>query len=595
MSEKKPAKPRIPEPDRELQVNFCKNPVCRNFGRPASTEKQPKGPGAQSRPERDDYLISARGKNKPRLECLSCGWQAPLKSNLGINEELERFSAYLQLAPLPACPNPVCDNHAVSLKANPKAYYTHSKTRAGSKRYRCKECLTTFSLPATNLYQKQPHVTLEVFKLLTMKVPVRKICKKTGISAGSFYAKLDYIHRQCLKFVANREWKLLEGMPLKPLRISIDRQEYMVNWTNRLDRRTTVLQAVGSSDNKSRYVFGMHLNFDPSLTQDGIEEAAQALGDLELPGPFRRHARHWLLKDYAESLSAKAPEREEAGRNRTTLHIRSRYSSALEREDVEAYEKHSAATRLPERHGVQIHSDYTLYAHFLFLRRMLRGAKHVTFYMDQESGIRAACLAAFWERILDRSCDAFYVAINKTLNSDQLDMAAKTVRKNFLDYKAARPYLEELKDLDVKYMMMVDRMPMATPEGPWKDMWVAHPYPLKNEPEMQVSHLTKQGGEDKQKLAWSYLMASLRGIDGFFQKVRRDLSLLERPTPTASSNRRIWYGYSPYNPAVVVKLLDIYRVFFNYVETGRDGKTPAMRLGLAKGTISYEDILYYRD
>ena len=112
---------------------------------------------------------------------------------------------------------------------------------------------------------------------------------------------------------------------------------------------------------------------------------------------------------------------------------------------------------------------------------------------------------------------------------------------------------------------------------------------------MQVCHLTKQGGEDKQKLAWSYLMASLRGIDGFFQKVRRDLSLLERPTPTASSNRRIWYGYSPYNPAVVVKLLDIYRVFFNYLETGKDGKSPAMRLGLAKGTISYEDILYYRD
>jgi hypothetical protein len=34
-------------------------------------------------------------------------------------------------------------------------------------------------------------------------------------------------------------------------------------------------------------------------------------------------------------------------------------------------------------------------------------------------------------------------------------------------------------------------------------------------------------------------------------------------------------------------------VFYNYCITGKDGKTPAMRLGLAKGKVSLEDIIYF--
>ena len=44
---------------------------------------------------------------------------------------------------------------------------------------------------------------------------------------------------------------------------------------------------------------------------------------------------------------------------------------------------------------------------------------------------------------------------------------------------------------------------------------------------------------------------------------------------------------------MVIKMLDIFRVFYNYVEVGKDKETPAMRLGLAKGVVSMEDIIYY--
>jgi len=76
-------------------------------------------------------------------------------------------------------------------------------------------------------------------------------------------------------------------------------------------------------------------------------------------------------------------------------------------------------------------------------------------------------------------------------------------------------------------------------------------------------------------------------------QVRRRLSLLERPIKTASKTGRTWHGYSPYNPSVISKLLDIFRVYYNYCLAGKDKNTPAMRVGLAKGKVALEDIIYF--
>lgn len=66
---------------------------------------------------------------------------------------------------------------------------------------------------------------------------------------------------------------------------------------------------------------------------------------------------------------------------------------------------------------------------------------------------------------------------------------------------------------------------------------------------------------------------------------------------TRSNSGRSWNGYSAYNPAQVGKLLDIFRVVHNYVDTrkkkGEEPTTAAMRLGLAKAPTDYKDILYY--
>lgn len=83
----------------------------------------------------------------------------------------------------------------------------------------------------------------------------------------------------------------------------------------------------------------------------------------------------------------------------------------------------------------------------------------------------------------------------------------------------------------------------------------------------------------------------------YFEKIRRRMAMFERPLHSAGNAGRTWNGYGAYNPAMVGKMLDIFRVVHNYIDTRKeeDGTktTPAMRLGLAQAPLGYKTVLYY--
>jgi hypothetical protein len=150
-----------------------------------------------------------------------------------------------------------------------------------------------------------------------------------------------------------------------------------------------------------------------------------------------------------------------------------------------------------------------------------------------------------------------------------------------------------MKPQEIKLLLIKERLAAMTVHGKWQDRWLDHPFPTMSEPEKAVAYLTDLGGYDVDHQAWLYHKASLHGVDSFFNQVRRRLSLLERPIHSKSNKGRIWNGYSPYNPGNVAKILDIMRTVHNYILTGKDGKTPAVRLGLAQAPLDYEDIIYF--
>ena len=136
----------------------------------------------------------------------------------------------------------------------------------------------------------------------------------------------------------------------------------------------------------------------------------------------------------------------------------------------------------------------------------------------------------------------------------------------------------------------IDRMASL---GVWRDKWAVHPFPNSSEALKAMCYLTDFGDYDADHKARLYMKATLHPIDRFFQQVRRRLSLLERPIATASKFGRTWYGYSAYLPENIEKVLAIFRVYYNYCLAGKDGQTPAMRLGLARAVVDPQEILYY--
>ena len=98
-------KQRSPAAHQGIQVNFCKNPICANFGSPV---------GDKLSRAQNPYRIVASGKGLPVGYCQSCTESFPLKSNKGIHEELERMLAFLVDSPVQSCcPVEDCSNHAV--------------------------------------------------------------------------------------------------------------------------------------------------------------------------------------------------------------------------------------------------------------------------------------------------------------------------------------------------------------------------------------------------------------------------------------------------------------------------------------------------
>lgn len=605
---------RIPLEIDGIQVNFCKNPACGNFLSPASVFAQARGRNTKQG-MRDSYTVSGRSDGM-FLICDKCKECPPIKSNLGIAQEINRISEYLKIErKVVSCRKYGCDNHGIDAYIYDERYWKFGKTKFGSPRFRCKLCGSTCSEPQTSIHkQKLSHLNASIFKSLLGKQPLKSIANEEHISMKTLYDKIDFIHRQCMAFAASRE-KLLPELKRKYLNISVDRQAYSINWRDCKDRRNVVLYAVGSADSQSGYVFGIHLNFDPSHDPNDIEKDAVAEGDYELQRPFRKYARFWLARDYEEALQKNPGKEKESGKVPLKKKVEGIYEAALSRSDIEAYDQHNSASMLP-LYGMQVHAEYTMYAHFFLLRKQLANIGKIRFYLDQDSGIRAACLAAFADRILEKRCDAFYVTIRTDYTQNQklgMVQKGKIEKEEFLH---RRPEYADLLDIFIRREIIKERLASMEEIGSWKDKWLDYPFPDMSEPDKMACYLTniKKGvfDRDLEGLAYMFERASLHPIDRFFAQCRRACSILERSIRSTSRSGRVWQLYNAYDPGIVMKLLEIHRAYYNYVkltegrkrpkglpkrkpgEARKAMKTPAMRLGLAKGPISIEDILYFK-
>lgn len=332
----------------------------------------------------------------------------------------------------------------------------------------------------------------------------------------------------------------------------------------------------------------MHTNFDASCDPGRIEAAALAADDRQVSFPHRRYARLWLASDFAAAVTRS----ERSAAAGLSAEISAAYSQSAGRDDVESPESVSKEDRLPSD-GILVHSEYTLYGHFFHLRALLRNVDKVRFFLDQDSGMRAACLGAFADRVKSRRCDAFYIRIAKELTIDEKRHRLRDAEKEFM---AQADLHQTLRAEEIKLLLLKARIAGAQAAGQWNDRWVQHPLPSMSEPEKSMCYLTDYGDYDPDHLAWLYNKASLHAVDSWFNRLRRRSSMLERSVASQGNRGRVWNGYLACRPGQLQKLMTIYRACHNYIWLA-DGQNqmPAMRLGLAKAPLDYKDIIYFSD
>jgi hypothetical protein len=436
-----------------------------------------------------------------------------------------------------------------------------------------------------------------LFRMLVGKMPLRRISEALGMTPPVVVDRIAFIHRQCVAFVSDRERRLTR-MNIPRLRVSVDGQEYAINWRSHLIRRNVSLMATATVCNDTGYCFAAHFNYDPDLNRTAEEAAALAAGDADKPYALRRRSRVWLSTDYA-AIAARWAARQAARRGHPTAtvpipglggDIASSYAAQQEREDIEDPMPETPRRTLPDK-GMQTRRDYLLHAHFRYLDALCPNVGKWRFYMDQDPGMRAAFLSSFASRILDGTADGFYVRIEKDATIVEKNKALAAAKAAFEAEKVLHP---GKTDREIVVGMVRARMAAMTPFGKWNDRWLLHPKPTMSEPALALSWLTERPAMNRDHAAALYALGSLHGVDSLFNRMRRRVAMLERPIRTPRSGGRVWSAYASYDPSQTARMVEIVRVCHNFVwKSDKDGKTPAMRIGLARAPLDYDDILRF--
>ncbi len=587
--------PRIPGVFGDIQVNYCRNPACSNFGNPARPFVRRGRPSSGAPAPRDDYVLSGDARLAPDsfLKCKRCLRTLSIKSNEAIAAELARISSYLEPRPEPSCPASSCANAGAGVYSRPEAYASQGN-RGGTQRFRCKACRKTFSVTIkSTVRQKAPHFNRTVFAEVVSKKPLRGIMEVTGLSASAVYDKLDFLYRQCRGFAGEREGRA-HRIERKRVRLCVDRQDYMINWRSKSARKNIQLTAICTVEADSGYVLGHHLNFDPDINQTEVEDAAAVNGDFapDRRSYFRAQSQYWLNAEFERM----------AGKSRTDIRPNFDSEEMTVDELIAAKSRWENALPDPERpdlpgrknqlspDGVMTHLDYTAYAHARLVRRFVAGARYATIYCDQDEVLRAAFISAFAPKILMEEAEMAYVQFQKQTTIDEKKDLMRKSNKAVASLALASGETEQaaiVKFMADEYAAAVSK------ETDWRKRWIPHPRSTINEPRRRILYLTDTGNKTPERIGWTLAGATLAPVDNYFMRLRRKINYLERPIPTRSNAGRLWSGYHAYDPKRVMQMLEIFRVYTNYIRT-KDGKTtPAVKFGLAKGPVRFEDIIYW--
>lgn len=577
----KPEKFSFPRAYNGVQVNFCKNTSCTNYGVPPQhSKKNKKGKYAKVTGGYKIQTKSYSNVKRMSLVCTVCGASSMLISNKALVQESNRLRANAKFIE-PSCLNsgleqntrqgipegrrykkiqktvnrklieiskllPPCGNHGKGILSHPDLYWLDSKnikevelrtdlpqihqinsntghihltTELSSQTFKCKSCKTKFTSKINPQKGQRDHqINHQLFLEFVNKGIINRISDKLNIDHKTIYLKLEFFYKQCVQFDQYQLQQNLYKLKGRTLNLSMDRQHFYSNWSDKSDARRTKIVNVTTIDNSSRFALASTLNFDFTSDYNYLKKEFIRIGEYLKPSHKRRYPQYILPEE------------------------------AIENDDDENLKP-------PTKH-LLLQQTYSTMAHLDTLKEYFNEAEHVNLYADNDIG--------------------FEMSMTRTLS-------------------------ELIKSNKLTCALLRDRK--AEKDDP---QWIKQEQPVIKDSLIDVKFLTSYS-----ESAINY--ASLYGVDNYFQMLRRRINMMERPIPTSSQSKdknkenqknQVWNGYGSYNPKYVSMLIEIFRVYNNYVLTdekvlkrtsmqGKTARTPAQKIGLINQTFGVQDILEF--
>lgn len=400
-----------------------------------------------------------------------------------------------------------------------------------------------------------------------------------------------------------------------------------VNWETSADRRITPLHCSVSADIESGYVFRIDVDFDPSVDPVALVEqtylqpatagtarrktyrqtsgrtfTAPLLAFQRATGRYDECAlfsgaafelRHWAVR--AEDALDRAG-------GTTDPAILAEIANARIRADwIEALGERYFNLGAPSREmrnspqGAMTRDTYTKAAHLLLLKEMLPAGK-LTLVSEQEAHTARLVPHLFREEIREDRFEWHVIAFDKTATEPKVKQRYRTYNSSFRDFRKANPTLKAPEALQhwtrarLKPAVLTDRsgaeFPFPNPNfasRAFPALWIESPIQVAGETHKKVgfpilspryrAEYRKLGFQDpitdpelRAAIARRVIKATLQPASTFMNALRERVSFAKRAGGRGARSGGSWVNGASYNPRVLIAVLNIFRIHYNWFE-----------------------------
>jgi len=588
--------------DYSIQLNYCINPFCCNFGKEQHKYDEIKG-----KPSR--YKLTGSSKDHKGLYCndnpmgrgVSQNCKVTPVSNWSVVEEIKRLvevGGIKDIDPEYQFHKDGCSVSNTSPFNESKQFYKRGKSKSKSQRYQCKTCKKyTNVLPKrteTTTYHQKKNSILPMFaRMLVGKVSVSRCCEILGIGVETYYHKLEWLYKRCLEFFERYETQAFQTMKFDDIWLNTDKMHYYLNNVRKkgqgskkytgLEELNMQTHLVVTAEALSRYVFRSDIAYDWDVSLSELNEDTRRLKEDHLNTFSRKNDRlDW-------SYCPQEP-------------------SANDTQDMSTYQHELRQLENRGRYvdGLNVASGYTTTAHYWLIKQLVNAGEW-RMISDDDPSIRNAFYRVFTNELRLSDAHHFICQVDKTKSRSQCLEEFEDARSDLLDWADSRgletKYLRSIAYRYLKELFLTHdfHKESVNKDGEryreYANNPIRHPLASKDKGFYSVDCRTDLSSLEPSDVAKMILNVSDHSTNSFIQQIRRRISSLERPLTTARGDKKS-YIYANFNPKYAQYVVTILRTYYNFCRPYKsaDSKslTPAQRLGLTDKQFDWNDIIYFK-